>query len=100
MIKKQDQNVKMENRVGHMVNANWLMTNIHVFVKKSIFTVQQNKDASNLEEKKKHQNGHDGQNGVNAQQHVTKVSDYKNRTVVVLLVSMINLGLQCYVTRL
>ena len=86
----------MENRVGHMVNANWLMTNIHVFVKKSIFTVQQNKDASNLEEKKKHQNGHDGQNGVNAQQHVTKVSDYKNRAV---LVSIRNLGLQCLVRR-
>ena len=100
MIKKQDRNVKMENRAGHMVNANWLMTNIHVFVKKSTFTVQQNKDALKLEEKKKHQNGHDGQNGVNAQQHVTKVSDYKNRAVVVVLVSMMNPGLQCYETRL
>ena len=83
----------MENLVGHMVNVSSLMTSIHVFVKKSMYTVQKNKGALNLEEKKKHQNGHDGQSGVNVQQHVTKVSDYKNRPAAVLIVSMLNLGL-------
>ena len=44
-----------------------------MFVKKNIHIIQTNNDVSSREEKRKHQNGQDGQNGVNVLQHVTKV---------------------------
>ena len=45
-----------------------------MYVKKNILSTQKKNDALNREEKRKRQNGHDGQNGVNALQHVMKVS--------------------------
>ena len=50
------------------------MASILVYVKKNILSTQKKNDALNREEKRKRQNGPDGQNGVNALQHVMKVS--------------------------